>query len=69
VELALNILGSSMVLEKMEITPRREIRLPKPLVNVHCRKDYVDGHRVATELFAKQTIAMLSMCFSSNIRH
>jgi hypothetical protein len=55
VELALNVPGSSMVLEKMEITPtpRRETRVPKPLVNVHCRKDYVDGQRVVTEFVCK----------------
>jgi hypothetical protein len=53
VELAINILRSCIVLEKMEITPKQEISDPKPLVNVHLRKDYVDGQRVATEFVCK----------------
>lgn len=54
VELALHILRSSIILEKMEISPRVEIGdccgSEKLLYE---REQYVDGHRVATEFVCK----------------
>ncbi|KAL6636924.1 hypothetical protein ACP70R_024496 [Stipagrostis hirtigluma subsp. patula] len=54
VELALHILRSSIVLEKMEITPRVEItRCAEATNRCYERTEYVDGHRVGTEFICK----------------
>lgn len=54
VELALHILCSSIVLEKMEITPKLEISNDLALQDCcYEEKHYVDGHRVATEFVCK----------------
>lgn len=54
VELALHILGSCMVLEKMEITPKLEISSSSyEPTDSHYKQHYVDGHRVATEFVCK----------------
>lgn len=50
VELAVHILHCSVVLEKMEITPRIEIAQCDSLYE---RTAYKDGHRVATEFVCK----------------
>lgn len=54
-ELALHILHSSIVLEKMEITPKVEISYSPDFARI-CfeRNAYVDGHNVATEFICKE---------------
>nr|CAB3498258.1 unnamed protein product [Digitaria exilis] len=54
VELALHILRSSIMLEKMEITPRVEIAdCDESRKQLYEREQYVDGHRVASEFVCK----------------
>jgi hypothetical protein len=54
VELALHILRSSIVLEKMEITPKLEITSSYlELSDSYYQQHFVDGHRVATEFVCK----------------
>ncbi|CAL4970908.1 unnamed protein product [Urochloa decumbens] len=54
VELALHILRSSIVLEKMEITPKLEISDYLAMQGCFYEQEhYVDGHRVATEFVCK----------------
>nr|CBG76276.1 OO_Ba0005L10-OO_Ba0081K17.27 [Oryza officinalis] len=54
VELALHILRSSVVLEKMVITPKPEIDNDMAFLDCsHEKKHYLDGHRVATEFVCK----------------
>ncbi|RLN16882.1 hypothetical protein C2845_PM02G04850 [Panicum miliaceum] len=54
VELALHILRSSIMLEKMEINPKVEIAdCSESDKQCYERKQYVDGHRVATEFVCK----------------
>ncbi|KAL6636926.1 hypothetical protein ACP70R_024498 [Stipagrostis hirtigluma subsp. patula] len=54
VELALHILRSSVVLKKMEITPRVEISdCAESAKRYYQRTEYVDGHKVATEFVCK----------------
>ncbi|CAN6281448.1 unnamed protein product [Urochloa humidicola] len=54
VELALHILRSSIMLEKMEINPRVEIAdCTESEKQLYKREQYVDGHRVATEFVCK----------------
>lgn len=54
VELALHILRSSIILEKMEISPRVEIGDCCGSEKQHYeREQYADGHRVATEFVCK----------------
>ncbi|TVU16589.1 hypothetical protein EJB05_40160 [Eragrostis curvula] len=53
-ELALHILRSSLVLEKMEITPKLEITSScLALRKFNYQQHYVDGHQVATEFVCK----------------
>lgn len=54
VELALHILRSSIMLEKMEITPRVEIAdCDESQKQLYEREQYDDGHRVATEFVCR----------------
>lgn len=54
VELALQILRSSIMLEKLEINPRVEIAdCDESEKQFYEREQYVDGHRVATEFVCK----------------
>ncbi|KAJ1275626.1 hypothetical protein BS78_05G149800 [Paspalum vaginatum] len=54
VELALHILQSSILLEKMEINPKLEISNELgPLDSDYEEERYLDGHRIATEFVCK----------------
>ncbi|RLM77858.1 hypothetical protein C2845_PM12G30790 [Panicum miliaceum] len=53
VELALHILQSSIMLEKMEITPKLEINRGLLVSDYFYEEHYMDDHRVATEFVCK----------------